>query len=121
MAAAELALLEKSLGLSKGNKYSAQGERQDLNSYLEDKVYLTGYNFTLADILLYYGLHRFIFRTLMEISHSFRKKRKSCGAVQDSIHNMCPKGSVVPVGKVAFHPDRQWSSKCFSHVFLENY
>ncbi|XP_054448067.1 eukaryotic translation elongation factor 1 epsilon-1 isoform X1 [Pteronotus mesoamericanus] len=27
-AAAELALLEKSLGLSKGNKYSAQGERQ---------------------------------------------------------------------------------------------
>uniref|UniRef100_A0A4W2IDK3 Biogenesis of lysosome-related organelles complex 1 subunit 5 n=1 Tax=Bos indicus x Bos taurus TaxID=30522 RepID=A0A4W2IDK3_BOBOX len=59
-AAAELMLLEKSLGLSKGNKYSAQGERQDLNSYLEDKVYLTGYNFTLADILLYYGLHRFI-------------------------------------------------------------
>ncbi|XP_045353407.1 eukaryotic translation elongation factor 1 epsilon-1 isoform X2 [Leopardus geoffroyi] len=126
-AAAELKLLEKSLGLSKGNKYSAQGERQipvlqtnngpsltglttiaahlvkqankeyllgstaeekavvqqwleyrvtrvdghsskddvrtllkDLNSYLEDKVYLTGYNFTLADILLYYGLHRFI-------------------------------------------------------------
>ncbi|XP_029799263.1 eukaryotic translation elongation factor 1 epsilon-1 isoform X2 [Suricata suricatta] len=126
-AAAELRLLEKSLGLSKGNKYSAQGERQipvlqtnngpsltglttiaahlvkqankgyllgstaeekavvqqwleyrvtrvdghsskddvhtllkDLNSYLEDKVYLTGYNFTLADILLYYGLHRFV-------------------------------------------------------------
>uniref|UniRef100_A0A2K6LMK4 Uncharacterized protein n=1 Tax=Rhinopithecus bieti TaxID=61621 RepID=A0A2K6LMK4_RHIBE len=27
-AAAELSLLEKSLGLSKGNKYSAQGERQ---------------------------------------------------------------------------------------------
>lgn len=27
-AAAELTLLEKSLGLSKGNKYSAQGERQ---------------------------------------------------------------------------------------------
>jgi translation elongation factor 1 epsilon-1 len=26
--AAELKLLEKSLGLSKGNKYSAQGERQ---------------------------------------------------------------------------------------------
>ncbi|XP_008951125.3 eukaryotic translation elongation factor 1 epsilon-1 isoform X2 [Pan paniscus] len=130
-AAAELSLLEKSLGLSKGNKYSAQGERQipvlqtnngpsltglttiaahlvkqankeyllgstaeekaivqqwleyrvtqvdghsskndirtllkDLNSYLEDKVYLTGYNFTLADILLYYGLHRFIIRKL---------------------------------------------------------
>ncbi|XP_029418706.1 eukaryotic translation elongation factor 1 epsilon-1 isoform X1 [Nannospalax galili] len=126
-ATAELRLLEKSLGLRKGNKYSAQGERQtpvlqtnngpsltglttiathlvkqankeyllgstaeekavvqqwleyritqvdghsskeeihpllkDLNSYLEDKVYLAGYNFTLADILLYYGLHRFI-------------------------------------------------------------
>nr|XP_019600981.1 PREDICTED: eukaryotic translation elongation factor 1 epsilon-1 isoform X2 [Rhinolophus sinicus] len=126
-AVAELTLLEKSLGLNKGNKYNTQGERQipvlqtnngpnliglttiaahlvkqankeyllgstaeekaivqqwleyrvtrvdghtnkddirillkDLNSYLEDKVYLTGYNFTLADILLYYGLHRFI-------------------------------------------------------------
>ncbi|KAL6091426.1 hypothetical protein STEG23_012590 [Scotinomys teguina] len=33
---------------------------KDLNSYLEDKVYLAGYNFTLAGILLYYGLHRFI-------------------------------------------------------------
>lgn len=28
--------------------------------YLEDKVYLAGFTFTLADILLYYGLHRFI-------------------------------------------------------------
>uniref|UniRef100_G3WFH5 Eukaryotic translation elongation factor 1 epsilon 1 n=1 Tax=Sarcophilus harrisii TaxID=9305 RepID=G3WFH5_SARHA len=126
-AAEELTLLEKLLGLRRGNKYSAQGDRQipvlqtnngpsltglatiaahlvkqankehllgstaeekavvqqwleyrvtridghsskedirtmlkDLNSYLEDKVYLTGNNFTLADILLYYGLHRFI-------------------------------------------------------------
>ncbi|XP_055451094.1 eukaryotic translation elongation factor 1 epsilon-1 isoform X2 [Psammomys obesus] len=126
-AAAELRLLEKSLGLRPGNKYSAQGERQipvlqtnngpslmglstiathlvkqakkehllgstaeekavvqqwlefrvtrvdghsskeethtllkDLNSYLEDKVYLAGHSITLADILLYYGLHRFI-------------------------------------------------------------
>ncbi|XP_004695634.1 PREDICTED: eukaryotic translation elongation factor 1 epsilon-1 [Condylura cristata] len=31
---------------------------KDLNSYLEDKVYLAGHNFTVADILLYYGLHR---------------------------------------------------------------
>ncbi|XP_001514132.1 eukaryotic translation elongation factor 1 epsilon-1 [Ornithorhynchus anatinus] len=126
-AAAELMLLEKWLGLQRGNKYSAQGERQipvlqtnngpsltglttiashlvklankehllgssaeekavvqqwlefritqidghsnidairttlkDLNAYLEDKVYFTGNNFTLADILLYYGLHRII-------------------------------------------------------------
>ncbi|XP_044777180.1 eukaryotic translation elongation factor 1 epsilon-1-like [Neomonachus schauinslandi] len=126
MAATELTLPEKSLGLSKGNKYSVQGEHQipvlqtnngpsltgltpvaahlvkqankeyllgstaeekasvqlwleyrvtqvdghsnkdnirtllkDLNSCLEDKAYLTGFNFTLADILLYYGLHRF--------------------------------------------------------------
>ncbi|XP_044311604.1 eukaryotic translation elongation factor 1 epsilon-1 [Varanus komodoensis] len=123
----ELCLLEKSLGLKKGNKYSGQGERKtpvlqandgpsltglttiaihlvkqakkeqllgssteekakvqqwleyrvtqidkqsskedikvilkDLNSYLEDKVYITGNNFTLADILLYYGLHHII-------------------------------------------------------------
>uniref|UniRef100_A0A8C5P2C3 Eukaryotic translation elongation factor 1 epsilon-1 n=1 Tax=Jaculus jaculus TaxID=51337 RepID=A0A8C5P2C3_JACJA len=33
---------------------------KDLNSYLEDKVYLAGHNLTLADILLYYGLHHFI-------------------------------------------------------------
>ncbi|XP_004475821.1 eukaryotic translation elongation factor 1 epsilon-1 isoform X2 [Dasypus novemcinctus] len=139
-AAAELALLEKSLGLSKGNKYSAQGERQvpvlqtnhgpsltglttiaahlvkqankeyllgstaeekalvqqwleyrvtqvdghsskddigtllkDLNSYLEDKVYLTGYNFTLADILLYYGLHRFVVAQLVLEPNSWAK------------------------------------------------
>ncbi|XP_054840688.1 eukaryotic translation elongation factor 1 epsilon-1-like isoform X2 [Eublepharis macularius] len=123
----ELSLLEKSLGLKKGNKYSSQGERKipvlqtnngpsltglttiamhlvkqakqdqllgstaeekaivqqwleyrvtqvdnqsskeesriilkDLNSYLEDKVYVTGNNFTLADILMYYGLHHII-------------------------------------------------------------
>ncbi|XP_019398652.1 PREDICTED: eukaryotic translation elongation factor 1 epsilon-1 [Crocodylus porosus] len=124
LGAEELGLLEKSLGLAKGNKYGAQGERKtpvlqtnngpsliglttiathlvkqakkeqllgntaeekavvqqwleyrvtqvdgqsnkedtriilkDLNSYLEDKVYLAGNNFTLADILMYYGLH----------------------------------------------------------------
>ncbi|XP_077209276.1 eukaryotic translation elongation factor 1 epsilon-1 [Paroedura picta] len=125
--AEELSLLEKSLGLKKGNKYGSQGERKipvlqtnngpsltglttiamhlvkqakkdqllgstaeekaivqqwleyrvtqvdkqsskeetktilkDLNSYLEDKVYVTGNNFTLADILMYYGLHHII-------------------------------------------------------------
>ncbi|KAM4705471.1 eukaryotic translation elongation factor 1 epsilon-1 [Rhinophrynus dorsalis] len=30
---------------------------KDLNSYLEDKVYLAGNLITLADILVYYGLH----------------------------------------------------------------
>lgn len=30
---------------------------KDLNQYLEDKVYLAGHNVTLADILMYYGLH----------------------------------------------------------------
>ncbi|NXE48460.1 MCA3 factor, partial [Casuarius casuarius] len=30
---------------------------KDLNMYLEDKVYLAGNSFTLADILMYYGLH----------------------------------------------------------------
>ncbi|MEE6465058.1 hypothetical protein FKM82_006437 [Ascaphus truei] len=33
---------------------------KDLNSYLEDKVYLAGNMFTLADILIYYGLHPII-------------------------------------------------------------
>uniref|UniRef100_A0A8C6XQ19 Eukaryotic translation elongation factor 1 epsilon-1 n=1 Tax=Naja naja TaxID=35670 RepID=A0A8C6XQ19_NAJNA len=127
LAVEELILLEKSLGLKKGNKYSSHGERKtpvlqenngpsltgltsiaihlvkqakkeqllgntaeekaivqqwleyrvvqidkqstkeeirtnlkDLNLYLEDKVYIAGNNFTLADILLYYGLHQII-------------------------------------------------------------
>lgn len=30
---------------------------QDLNLYLQDKVFLAGNLFTLADILMYYGLH----------------------------------------------------------------
>lgn len=33
---------------------------QDLNSYLEDKVYLAGNQFTLADTLMYYGIHHVI-------------------------------------------------------------
>ncbi|XP_064409485.1 eukaryotic translation elongation factor 1 epsilon-1 [Latimeria chalumnae] len=33
---------------------------KDLNRYLEDKVYLAGNSFTLADILMYYGLHPII-------------------------------------------------------------
>ncbi|MBN3321005.1 MCA3 factor, partial [Atractosteus spatula] len=119
----ELSSLEKALGLSKGNKYSTQGDRKvpvlqasdgpslvglvtiaahlvqrarrpellgsgaeqkavvrqwleyrvtrvdpctredtgtimkDLNQYLEDKVYLAGDDFTLADILMYHGVH----------------------------------------------------------------
>ncbi|XP_040974247.1 eukaryotic translation elongation factor 1 epsilon-1 isoform X1 [Aquila chrysaetos chrysaetos] len=120
----ELALLEKLLGLPKGNKYGVQGERKvpvlqtnngpgltglitiaahlvkqakkdqllgstaeekavvqqwleyrvtqvdgcsskedtriilkNLNIHLEDKVYLAGNIFTLADVLMYYGLH----------------------------------------------------------------
>uniref|UniRef100_A0A452I9M7 Eukaryotic translation elongation factor 1 epsilon-1 n=1 Tax=Gopherus agassizii TaxID=38772 RepID=A0A452I9M7_9SAUR len=33
---------------------------KDLNLYLEDKVYLARNNLTLADILMYYGLHHII-------------------------------------------------------------
>ncbi|KAJ8010577.1 hypothetical protein DPEC_G00076520 [Dallia pectoralis] len=33
---------------------------KDLNSYLEDKVYLAGNQFTLADTLMYYGIHHVI-------------------------------------------------------------
>ncbi|XP_072008662.1 eukaryotic translation elongation factor 1 epsilon-1 [Engystomops pustulosus] len=33
---------------------------KDLNSYLEDKVYMAGNKITLADILTYYGLHPII-------------------------------------------------------------
>ncbi|XP_014377254.1 eukaryotic translation elongation factor 1 epsilon-1 isoform X2 [Alligator sinensis] len=39
------------------NKEDTRIILKDLNSYLEDKVYLAGNNFTLADILMYYGLH----------------------------------------------------------------
>ncbi|XP_069469590.1 eukaryotic translation elongation factor 1 epsilon-1 [Ambystoma mexicanum] len=33
---------------------------KDLNQYLEDKVFFVGIHFTLADILMYYGLHPII-------------------------------------------------------------
>ncbi|XP_010884092.1 eukaryotic translation elongation factor 1 epsilon-1 [Esox lucius] len=33
---------------------------KDLNTYLEDKVYLAGNQFTLADTLMYYGIHHII-------------------------------------------------------------
>ncbi|XP_062355081.1 eukaryotic translation elongation factor 1 epsilon-1 [Cinclus cinclus] len=33
---------------------------KDLNIHLEDKVYLAGNIFTLADILMYYGLHHIV-------------------------------------------------------------
>uniref|UniRef100_A0A4W5JRR9 Eukaryotic translation elongation factor 1 epsilon 1 n=1 Tax=Hucho hucho TaxID=62062 RepID=A0A4W5JRR9_9TELE len=33
---------------------------KDLNSYLEDKVNLAGNQFTLADTLMYYGIHHII-------------------------------------------------------------
>uniref|UniRef100_A0A452SMN8 Eukaryotic translation elongation factor 1 epsilon-1 n=1 Tax=Ursus americanus TaxID=9643 RepID=A0A452SMN8_URSAM len=52
---------------------------KDLNSYLEDKVYLTGYNFTLADILLYYGLHCFrVDLTVQEKEEYLNVSRWSC-------------------------------------------
>ncbi|XP_075410253.1 eukaryotic translation elongation factor 1 epsilon-1 [Tenrec ecaudatus] len=148
-AAAELKLLEKSLGLSQRNKYGAQGERQipvlqtnngvsltglttiaahlvrqankesllgstaeekavvqqwleyrvtqvdghsskddirillkELNSYLEDKVYLTGYNFTLADILLYYGLHHFIVELTVQEKEKYLNVSRWFGHIQ---------------------------------------
>nr|XP_055038461.1 eukaryotic translation elongation factor 1 epsilon-1 [Misgurnus anguillicaudatus] len=33
---------------------------KELNQYLEDKVYLAGNVFTLADILMYYGIHHIV-------------------------------------------------------------
>lgn len=33
---------------------------QELNHYLEDKVYIAGNVFTLADILMYYGIHHIV-------------------------------------------------------------
>ncbi|XP_016086709.1 eukaryotic translation elongation factor 1 epsilon-1 [Sinocyclocheilus grahami] len=64
MALRELSSLERFLGLKKPNKYSTQGGKklplQDLNQYLEDKVYLAGNFFTLADILMYYGIHHIV-------------------------------------------------------------
>uniref|UniRef100_A0A672MV64 Eukaryotic translation elongation factor 1 epsilon 1 n=1 Tax=Sinocyclocheilus grahami TaxID=75366 RepID=A0A672MV64_SINGR len=77
MALRELSSLERFLGLKKPNKYSTQGGKKvnktpnivltmskccchDLNQYLEDKVYLAGNFFTLADILMYYGIHHIV-------------------------------------------------------------
>uniref|UniRef100_A0A8C4XN07 GST C-terminal domain-containing protein n=1 Tax=Falco tinnunculus TaxID=100819 RepID=A0A8C4XN07_FALTI len=46
-------VLDKSGSITSGLFFS----RYDLNLHLEDKVYLAGNIFTLADILMYYGLH----------------------------------------------------------------
>lgn len=35
---------------------------QDLDHYLQDKVYLAGNRFTLADIFMYYGVHPLMVR-----------------------------------------------------------
>ncbi|NXY81037.1 MCA3 factor, partial [Alcedo cyanopectus] len=134
----ELALLERLLGLPKGNKYGVQGERKvpvlqtnngpgltglmtiaahlvkqakqeqllgssaeekavvqqwleyrvtrvdggsskedtrqilkDLNMHLEDKVYLAGNVFTLADILMYYGLHHVMVELTVQEKETF--------------------------------------------------
>uniref|UniRef100_A0A8I6A4G8 Eukaryotic translation elongation factor 1 epsilon 1 n=1 Tax=Rattus norvegicus TaxID=10116 RepID=A0A8I6A4G8_RAT len=174
-AAAELRLLEKSLGLKPGNKYSAQGERQvpvlqtnngpslmglstiathlvkeankehllgstaeekalvqqwlefritrvdghsskedtqtllkDLNSYLEDKVYLAGHNTTLADILLYYGLHRFIchwddFVALFLWSNCHRSFSTTHVASSGSVGWLPPQSLVTLVHNMVLH------------------
>ncbi|XP_069816286.1 eukaryotic translation elongation factor 1 epsilon-1 [Dendropsophus ebraccatus] len=39
------------------SKEDIRSTLKDLNSYLEDKVYMAGNKITLADILIYYGLH----------------------------------------------------------------
>ncbi|XP_063779194.1 eukaryotic translation elongation factor 1 epsilon-1 [Pseudophryne corroboree] len=39
------------------NKEDVRNILKDLNLYLEDKVYMAGNKITLADILIYYGLH----------------------------------------------------------------
>ena len=33
---------------------------QDLNSHLPTRIFMTGYKLSLADVLLYYGLHRYM-------------------------------------------------------------
>ncbi|XP_011365373.1 eukaryotic translation elongation factor 1 epsilon-1 [Pteropus vampyrus] len=139
-ATTELMLLEKSLGLSKGNKYSAQGERQipvlqtnngpsltgltTIAAHLvkqANKEYLLGstaeekaivqqwleYRVTRVDgysnkddirILL-----KVSFRAPMEVCHSFRKTEKVEEIAEQSrttSHKACPRGSMVPIGKV---------------------
>lgn len=37
---------------------------QDINTYLEDKVYFVGHQLSLADFLLYYGLHNLFVSTV---------------------------------------------------------
>ncbi|XP_046733500.1 eukaryotic translation elongation factor 1 epsilon-1 isoform X4 [Silurus meridionalis] len=82
MALRELSSLEKFVGLKRQKKISTQGERKvpvlqnnngssliglvtisshlELNEYLVDKVYLAGNSITLADALMYYGIHHII-------------------------------------------------------------
>ncbi|TNM96249.1 hypothetical protein fugu_015910 [Takifugu bimaculatus] len=45
---------------------------KDLDHYLQDMVYLAGNHFTLADILIYYGIHPFM--TELQSNHNFNKQ-----------------------------------------------
>lgn len=47
---------------------------QDLNVYLQDKVYLAGNQITLADILMYYGIHPLIVSCRLSLSSSYYLK-----------------------------------------------
>ncbi|KAM9308835.1 eukaryotic translation elongation factor 1 epsilon-1 [Gastrophryne carolinensis] len=44
---------------------------KDLNLYLEDKVYMAGNKITLADILIYYGLHPIIAELSIQEKESY--------------------------------------------------
>ncbi|XP_017551659.1 eukaryotic translation elongation factor 1 epsilon-1 [Pygocentrus nattereri] len=44
---------------------------KELNQYLEDKVYLAGNSFTLADTLMYYGIHHIIMNLAVQEKEKF--------------------------------------------------
>ncbi|XP_077990867.1 eukaryotic translation elongation factor 1 epsilon-1-like [Glandiceps talaboti] len=44
---------------------------KELNHYLSDRVYMSGYHFSIADLLLYYGLHSILSESTMQEKQKF--------------------------------------------------
>ena len=51
---------------------------QDLNCHLSGRVFLTGYKLSLADILLYYGLHRYMVSSVFLICITVEPQGLKC-------------------------------------------
>ncbi|XP_034026940.1 eukaryotic translation elongation factor 1 epsilon-1 [Thalassophryne amazonica] len=78
---------------------------KDLNLYLQDKVYLVGHQFTLADILIYYGIHPL----MVDLSVQEKEQYENVTRWFDHIQH-CP-GVRHHLPPVAVHKNRLYTGR----------